>query len=146
MLVYYTSDTRRNPLTAPITSRFAVHLAAVSESSGSASDDGHHNLNSPIYLDTGCRLFSSCLDCPLTACKDDLSPKELRREIQSLRNSSKQLPSNSARVATEAKENGLRVHPHPNDSPLSHGSTRLRPNAEAPCGFLNPSITHTGAM
>ena len=88
MHAYYSIHTRRNPLTAPITSRFAVHLAAVSKSSGPASDDGHHNLNSPIYLDTGCRLFSSCLDCPLTACKDDLSPKELRREIQRLRNSS----------------------------------------------------------
>ena len=56
----------------------------------------------------------------------------------------RRLPSNSARVATEAKEAGRRVHPHPNDPPLSHGSTRLRPNAEAPYGFLNPSIAHTG--
>ena len=146
MHAYYSIHTRRNPLTAPITSRFAVHLAAVSESSESASDDGHHNLNSPIYLDTGCRLFSSCLDCPLTACKNALSLKDLRREIQSLRKSSKQLPSNPARVATEAREAGRRVHPRPDDPPLNHGSTRLRPNAEAPCGFLNPSITHTGAM
>ena len=146
MHAYYSIHTRLNPLTAPITSRFAVHLAAVSESSGSASDDGHHNLNSPIYLDTGCRLFSSCLDCPLTACKDDLSPKELRREIQGLRNSPKQLPGNPARVATEAREAGRRAHPRPDDPPLNHGPTRLRPNAEASCGFPNSSITHTGAM
>lgn len=88
MLVYYTSDTRRNPLTAPVTSRFAVHLAAISESSGSASDDGHHNLNSPIYLDTGCRLFDSCLSCPLPACKDDLRAEDLRRELRKLDNPS----------------------------------------------------------
>ena len=58
----------------------------------------------------------------------------------------KQLPSSPDRVATEAREAGRRAHPHPDDPPLNHGSTRLRPNAEASCGFPNSSITHTGAM
>ena len=86
MHTYYTSHTRRNPLTAPITSRFAVALAAISESAGSSSDQGHHNFNSPIYQDTGCNIFHSCLSCPLSACKDDLDPTTLRRELRLLRN------------------------------------------------------------
>ena len=87
MYGYYTSHARRNPLVAPITLRFAVALSAIGESEGSASEQGNHYLNSPIYQDTGCNLFHSCLSCPLSACKDDLHPNDLRRELRLLQNS-----------------------------------------------------------
>ena len=83
MHAYCTSHARRNPLSAPITSRFTVALSAISESAGSASEQGNHYLNSPIYQDTGCNL---CLSCPLSACKDDLHPNDLRRELRLLQN------------------------------------------------------------
>ena len=86
MNAYYTSHARRNPFVAPITLRFAVALAVISESEGSASEQGHHCLNSPIYQDTGCNLFHSCLSCPLSACKDNLHPNDLRRELRLLQN------------------------------------------------------------
>ena len=82
MHIYYTSHSRGNPLTAPVNSRFAVALAAISESSESPSEDGHHKPNSPIYRDHGCNSFSSC---PLSACKEDLDPKDLRRELRFMR-------------------------------------------------------------
>ena len=86
MYGYYTSHARRNPLVAPITLRFAVALSAIGESEGSASEQGNHYLNSPIYQDTGCNLFHSCLYGPLSACKDDLHPNDLRRERRQLQN------------------------------------------------------------
>ena len=86
MYAYYTSHARRNPLVAPITLRFAVALSAISESEGSASEQGNHYLNSPIYQDTGCNLFHSCLSCPLSACKDGLHPNDPRRELRLLQN------------------------------------------------------------
>ena len=83
MYAYYTSHAHRNPLAAPITLRFAVALSAISESEGSASEQGNHYLNSPIYQDTGCNLFHSC---PLSAYKDDLHHNDLRRELRLLQN------------------------------------------------------------
>ena len=48
------------------------------------SGDGFHTLNSPIYSDSGCYLFTSCLNCPLPSCKDDLRPKDLRHHLLKL--------------------------------------------------------------
>ena len=87
---YYSVQTLFNLVSWPVTSRFADHLSAVSESSiegsgsgsGSGSGDGHHNFNSPIHQDHGCNLFPSCLSCPLSACKEDLDPKALKRELR----------------------------------------------------------------
>ena len=78
MRAYSSTQPLYNLLSPHINSRFADTLAAISESSGAPSDEGHHNPNSPIYQDSGCYLYDSCLTCPLPACKDDLTPKTLR--------------------------------------------------------------------
>ena len=86
MRAQYTSRTRPNPLTAPINSRFAVALAAVSDQGISCSrEDGHHQSNSPVHQDHGSNPFHSCLSFRLSACKEDLDPKDLRRELRFLR-------------------------------------------------------------
>ncbi len=84
MRAYSSTQPLYNLLSPPINSRTAVHPAAISESSGSPSGDGFHTLNSPIYSDSGCYLFSSCLDCPLHSCKDDLRPKDLMHHLLKL--------------------------------------------------------------
>ena len=84
MRAYSSTQPLYNLLTPPINSRYAVHLAAISESSGNPYGDGFHTLNSPIYPDSGCYLFSSCLGCPLRSCKDDLRPKDLRHLLLKL--------------------------------------------------------------
>ncbi len=86
MHAYYTSHARMNPLEAPVTSRFAMALSAISEFADSSSEQSNHYLNSPIYQDTGCHLFDSRLSCPLPACKDDLHANDLRRELLLLQN------------------------------------------------------------
>ena len=75
MRPHYTSHTRANPLTTPITSRFAVAMAVISESSGKGPDEGHHSLNSPIYQDSGYYLFSSYLTSPSPPAKTTLTPR-----------------------------------------------------------------------
>ena len=88
MRAYSSTQPIYNLLSPPINSRYAVHLAAISESCGNPSGDGFHTLNSPIYSDSGCYLFSSCLDCPLHSCKDDLRPKDLRHHLLKLQHPS----------------------------------------------------------
>ena len=86
MRAHYTSRTRANPLTAPINSRFAVVQAAVIDQGiSSFREGGHHQSNSPVHQDRGCNLFYSCLSFRLSACKEDLDPKDLRRELRYLR-------------------------------------------------------------
>ena len=84
MRAYSSTQPLYNLLSPPINSRYAVHLIAISESSGTPSGDGFHTLNSPIYSDSGCYLFTSCLNCPLPSCKDDLRPKDLRHHLLKL--------------------------------------------------------------
>ena len=80
---YYSVQALFNLVSWPVTSRFTDHLSAVSESSIEGSGDGHHhNFNSPIHQDHGYNLFPSCLSCPLSACKEDLDPKALKRELR----------------------------------------------------------------
>ena len=85
MRTHYTSRTRPNPLTAPIKSRFTVALAAISDHGTSSHQDGHHQSNSPVYQDHGSNLFYSCLSFRLSTCREDLDPKDLRRELRYLR-------------------------------------------------------------
>ena len=79
MRAYFSTQPLYNPLSPPMNSRFAVALAAVSESSGASSEGGHRNPNSPIYHDAGCYLFDSCLTCPLPSGKAAIDPSGLRR-------------------------------------------------------------------
>ena len=79
MPAYSSTQPLHNPLSQPINWRFAVALAAVSESSGASSDEGHRNPNSPIYHDAGCYLFDSCLTCPLPSGKAASNPSGLRK-------------------------------------------------------------------
>lgn len=83
---HYSVQGLNNLLFWPVNSRFADHLSAVSEETAGLSGDGQHYAGSPIYRDTGCHLFPACLSCPLSACKDDLDPKDLRRQLRVLRN------------------------------------------------------------
>ena len=78
---YYSVQALFNLVSWPVTSRFTDHLSAVSESSieGSGDGDGHHNFNSPIHQDHGCNLFPFC---PLSASKEHLDPKALKRELR----------------------------------------------------------------
>ena len=79
---YYSVQALFNLVSWPVTSRFADHLSDVSEFPGKDSGGGQHYSDSPIYRDTGCNLFPSCLSCPLSACKEDLDPKALKRELR----------------------------------------------------------------
>ena len=72
----------------PINSQFAVPLAAISESAGTQSGEGHRNPNSPIYQASRCYLFSSCQAHPPTAYQDDLLPNQMRCEPPKLHDSS----------------------------------------------------------
>ena len=72
----------------PINSRFAVPLAAISESAGTQSGEGHRNPNSPIYQASRCYLFSRCQAHPPPAYQDDLLPKQTRCEPPKLHDSS----------------------------------------------------------
>lgn len=83
---YYSVQALNNLLFWPVTSRFADHLSTVREETAGQSGSGQHYSDSPVYRDTGCKLFPSCLSCPLSACKDDLDPKDLRRQLRVLRN------------------------------------------------------------
>ena len=83
---YYSVQALNNLLFWPVTSRFANHLSSVSDETARHSVDGQHYSDSPIYRDTGCSLFPSCLSCPLSTCKGDLGPKDLRRQLRALRN------------------------------------------------------------
>ena len=71
-----------NLVSWPVISRFADHLTFVSEAPPECSGGGQHYSDSPIYHDTGCNLLPSCLSCPLSACRDDMDPKTLKRELQ----------------------------------------------------------------
>ena len=79
MPAYSSTQPLHNPLSPPINWRFAVALAAVSESSGASSDEGHRNPNSPIYHDADCYLFDSYLTYPLPSSKAAIDPSGLRR-------------------------------------------------------------------
>ena len=83
---YYSVQVLNNLLFWPVTSRFADHLSTVGEETAGRSGDSQHYSGSPIYRDAGCRLFPSSLSCPLCGCKDDLDPKDLRRQLRVLRN------------------------------------------------------------
>ena len=85
MRIYYSVPALNNPLFWPVISRFTDHLSNVSEETAGRSADGQHYSDSPIYRDTVCRLFPSCLSCLLSAYKDDLDPKDLRRQLRVLR-------------------------------------------------------------
>ena len=52
MRAYSSTQPLYNLLSPPINSRYAVHLAAISESSGNPSGDGFHTLNSPQFIQT----------------------------------------------------------------------------------------------
>ena len=79
MRAYFSTQPLYNLLSPPINSRFAVALAAVSESYGASSDGDHRNPDSPSYHDADCYLFDSFLTCPLPSGKDAVNPRDLRR-------------------------------------------------------------------
>ena len=87
MYVKYITQPVYYPLFPPINYRFVVHLAVVSESSGSTSHVSHHNANSPVSTDSDRYLFHSYPAYPSPAWKDDLPPKERRRELLQLHHS-----------------------------------------------------------
>ena len=93
MRVKYSTQPVYYPLSPPINYRFVVHIAVVSKSSGSTSDVSHHNENSPASTDSDCYLFHSYLACPPPAWKDDLPPKERRREPLQLQQPSVSRPA-----------------------------------------------------
>ena len=79
MRAYFSTQPLYNLLFPHINSRFAVHLAAISEPYGAPSDDRRHpNSSSSISQASGCHLFHNSLACPPPAWKDDLPPKERR--------------------------------------------------------------------
>ena len=88
MSAYFSTQTPRILRSPPINSRFAVHPAAISESAGTSSGEGHHNPSSPIYQASRCYLFSSCQAHPPPAYKDELLPKQMRCEPPKLHGSS----------------------------------------------------------
>ena len=98
MRVKYNTRSPYIPLSPRQNSRFAVHLSTVSEETAGRYDGGQHYSGSPIYRDTGYRLFPSCLYCLPSACKDDLDPKDLRRQLRVLRN---RLPASQATAQGE---------------------------------------------
>ena len=81
---YYSVQALRNLLFWPVTSRFTDHLSAVSAETAGHSGNGQHYSDSPIYRDTGCKLFPSCLSCRLSTCTDDLGSRTLRHSLQVL--------------------------------------------------------------
>ena len=79
MPAYSSTQPLYNPLSPPINSRFAVALAAPSESYGAPSDEGgHRNPNSSTYQDFRCHVFDSFLARPPLPCNENLLPKEIR--------------------------------------------------------------------
>ena len=88
MRSYSSTQPLYNLLSPPINPHFAVHPAAFSRSATGPHDVSLHNLKSPIHPDPGCHLLHFCLACPPPACKTDLSPKRLHRELLHLRNPS----------------------------------------------------------
>ena len=79
MRAYFSTQPLYNPLSPPINSRFAVALAATSESCEALSDAGrHHTPNSLIHQDFGCYVFDGFLPCPPLLCNDDLHLREIR--------------------------------------------------------------------
>ena len=88
MPVYFSTQPLYILRSPPINSRFAMPLAAISESAGTQSGEGHGNPNSPIYQASRCYLFSSCQAHPPTAYQDDLLPKQMRCEPPKLHDSS----------------------------------------------------------
>ena len=88
MSAYFSTQTPCILRSPPINSQFAVHLAAISESAGTPSGEGHHNPSSPIYQASRCYLFSSCQAHPPPAYKDELLPKQMRCEPPKLHGSS----------------------------------------------------------
>ena len=88
MLDYFSTQPLYILRSPPINSRFAVPLAAISESAGTQSGEGHRNPNSPIYQASRSYLFSSCQAHPPTAYQDDLLPKQMRCEPPKLHDSS----------------------------------------------------------
>ena len=79
---YYSVQALYNLLSWPVTSRFAVHPSAVGEPPAESSGGGQHYPDSPIYRDTGCNLFPSCLSCSLFACRNDLDQKTLKYDLR----------------------------------------------------------------
>ena len=79
MRAYFSTQPLYNLLSPPINSRFAVALAAFSDSSGASSDGGRRCPNSPNYHDAGCYLFDSCLTCPLPSGNDAVNPRDQSR-------------------------------------------------------------------
>ena len=88
MRVYFSTQPLYILRSPPINSRFAMPLAAISESAGTQSGEAHRNPNSPIYQASRCYLFSSCQAHPPTAYQDDLLPKQMRCEPPKLHDSS----------------------------------------------------------
>ena len=85
MRAYSSTQPLSNPLSAPLTSRFAAHLASISKSASAPSGDSGHNPNSPICQDISRYLFGTCLACPLPTCKGDSTPKQLHHPLISCR-------------------------------------------------------------
>ena len=86
MLVKYNTRSLHIPLFPLSTLRFAVHLATITEPTAAPDSAGHHNLNSPFSLATGNHIPGSHPACPITAGKDALSSKQLRRTPRNLSN------------------------------------------------------------
>ena len=79
MRAYFSTQPVYNPLSTPINSRFAVALAAISETCEAPSDEGrHHTPSSLTYQDFRCHVFDRFLPCPPLLCNDDLPLREIR--------------------------------------------------------------------
>ena len=82
MHAHYSVQALSNLVFWPVTDRFADRRSAVSEPQPENSGRGQHYSDSPIYQDTGCKLFPSCLDRPLSSCADSLYRTTLERELR----------------------------------------------------------------
>ena len=117
------------------------HLAALTSSLSNNSRPrsphpslGRNFSDLSLWLNSG-NIYTRCHRTP--DCQARIAAASHGRDRASTDH--RRLHSNPARVAIETREAGRRVHPYPNHPPLSHGSTRLRPNAEALDGLPNPS-------
>ena len=65
------------------------------------------NLDS--YADTGCSVLPSCLECPLSACLEEMEPRMARRTRSALRNRNLVASAHADGLTLEEAASRLRV-------------------------------------
>ena len=85
MRLYYSVQALYNLLSWPLIYRLADHSPSVSQATVGPSGEGQHYSDAPIFHDTGCKLFPSCLPYALSACTDDLGSRSLPTASKSCR-------------------------------------------------------------